>query len=180
VHWLERFQKAAREAENKEQEIQRTAKRRSFDDEPQLYQGQLGGSDEHERTGLLPSAQQQQQQQQRDSQRALAARQAQIDLNQALIEEREMGIREIHQGVMEIDEIMTDLDIITREQGNLIYTIEDQIESSAQAVHEGVEKLEDAHQTQKNTRCSRCAIVVSLVCLAAIVITGIALGVKFG
>eukprot|EP00013_Stygamoeba_regulata_P011583 CAMPEP_0177679588 /NCGR_PEP_ID=MMETSP0447-20121125/29686_1 /TAXON_ID=0 /ORGANISM="Stygamoeba regulata, Strain BSH-02190019" /LENGTH=324 /DNA_ID=CAMNT_0019188795 /DNA_START=103 /DNA_END=1077 /DNA_ORIENTATION=- len=180
VHWLERFQTAAREAEHKERDIQKSAQAR-LDKQPTLYQGDLSGSDEHERTGLLASAQQQQQQQQqRDRQRAMAARQAQIELNQALIEEREMGIREIHQGVLEIDEIMSDLDIIVKEQGKLIYTIEDQIEASAVAVHEGVEKLEDAHKTQKSTRCSRCAIVVSIICLVAIIILAISLGVTFG
>mmetsp|Transcript_6840 Transcript_6840/g.18352 ORF Transcript_6840/g.18352 Transcript_6840/m.18352 type:complete len:295 (-) Transcript_6840:410-1294(-) len=105
--------------------------------------------------------------------RELAAMEAGLAHNAALIEERDQGIREISHQIGEVNEMFQDLAVLINDQGVQITTIDDHITSTAERSKEGTQQLVKASRSQRAHR-NKClwlwlvaALVVSLIIILA-------------
>jgi len=95
--------------------------------------------------------------------------QAEVEYNEALIEERERGILEIENTLAEVNEIFTHIASIVQDQGEQIVTIESMTDQAKEITGEAVTELEKAKKLEKKSRKKICIIVAIVVVIAAVV-----------
>ncbi|XP_074846653.1 syntaxin-7 [Carettochelys insculpta] len=79
-----------------------------------------------------------------------------------LIEERESSIRQLEADIMDINEIFKDLGMMIHEQGDVIDSIEANVESAEVHVQQGNQQLSRAADYQRKSRKKMCIIILVL------------------
>jgi len=86
--------------------------------------------------------------------------QTEMEINNSLIDERNKGIQEIEKQVVQVHEIFTDLAKLVDEQGEMIDSIESNVENSVEHVKHGVQEISKASDYQKSYRGKLCFLVL--------------------
>ncbi|XP_078362383.1 syntaxin-7-like isoform X1 [Oculina patagonica] len=114
----------------------------------------------NEKSSLMEDDQRRQEQEQLDMQ---------IDIDESLIREREERIRQIEGDILDINEIFRDLATMVYEQGDMV----DSIEANVERAHTNVEganvQLSKASLYQKKARTKMCILLVILMVVAGII-----------
>ncbi|KAG6933364.1 syntaxin 7 [Chelydra serpentina] len=80
-----------------------------------------------------------------------------------LIEERESSIRQLEADIVDINEIFKDLGMMIHEQGDVIDSIEANVENAEVHVQQGNQQLSRAADYQRKSRKKMCIIILVLV-----------------
>ncbi|XP_076329328.1 syntaxin-7-like [Tachypleus tridentatus] len=86
-----------------------------------------------------------------------------------LLREREQAVKKLESDIQDVNQIFKDLASLVHEQGDIIDSIEANVESSAIQVEQGTQQLSKARQHQAAARRKACYIVIILVIVAVIV-----------
>uniref|UniRef100_A0A6Q2YR57 Syntaxin-7 n=1 Tax=Esox lucius TaxID=8010 RepID=A0A6Q2YR57_ESOLU len=86
-----------------------------------------------------------------------------------LIQERETSIRRLESDITDINEIFKDLAMMVHEQGDMIDSIEANVETADIHVQNATQQLAQAADYQRKSRKKICILVVVLVILAVII-----------
>lgn len=114
-----------------------------------------------------PQQQQQQQQWKED-----------LDYEQAMLVERDRRVRQIEADMLDCNQIFKDLASMVHAQGEVIDTIEGNIEGAQQNTAQGVEQLRSAANYQRKYRRKTCILLVLVVVVAAVVALVIYFSIK--
>ncbi|XP_078255632.1 syntaxin-7-like [Rhinoraja longicauda] len=87
----------------------------------------------------------------------------------ALIKERENAIQQLECDILDINEIFKDLGMMIHEQGDLVDSIEANVETAEVHVHEANQQLSRAAEYQRKSRKKICVLVIVLLILAVVV-----------
>ncbi|KAJ7386978.1 Syntaxin-12 [Desmophyllum pertusum] len=93
--------------------------------------------------------------------------QAEEEISNELIEERERAIRQLESDIVGVNEIFRDLATMVYEQGEVIDSIEANVDSAAVHVEDANVQLDKASNYQKAARKKMCCILVIVVVAAA-------------
>ena len=121
-----------------------------------------------------PSGEGQQQYQQMDQ--AQIAEQGEVDFQENLIIEREGEIRQIEQSVGELNELFRDVAHIVREQGDMLDTIDVNVENTLQDTRGADVELRSASRYQKAARNKACCLLLILAIVLIIIVLAVVLG----
>ncbi|KAK4148778.1 syntaxin pep12 [Chaetomidium leptoderma] len=124
--------------------------------------------------GGPPSPQLLQQQQQQELTRL--APQDEVDFQEALIIEREEEIRNIEQGVGDLNVLFQQVAQIVTEQGEVLDTIERNVEVVRDDTRGADRELRSAARYQKNARSKACCLLVILSVILTIILLAVFLG----
>ncbi|KAM4522157.1 syntaxin-7 isoform 1-T1 [Odontesthes bonariensis] len=86
-----------------------------------------------------------------------------------LIQERELGIRQLEADITDINDIFKDLGMMVHEQGDMIDSIEANVESADVHVQNATQQLARAADYQRSSRKKMCILMIVLA-IAAVVI----------
>lgn len=100
-----------------------------------------------------------------------------LEFETAMNLEREQRVRQLETDIIDINEIMRDLSSMVTAQGEIVDSIEDNVESAAGHVEEGREELIKAVRYQNKSRRKLCIFILILVVVLAII--GIIIGIHF-
>eukprot|EP00918_Siedleckia_nematoides_P048319 GHVU01105878.1.p1 GENE.GHVU01105878.1~~GHVU01105878.1.p1 ORF type:complete len:278 (+),score=34.83 GHVU01105878.1:220-1053(+) len=101
--------------------------------------------------------------------------QVEDDVDMQALREREQAIHQLESDIMDVNEIFKDLGMLVHEQGEVIDSIESQVEDAQVHVSHGTEELQKAKQYQSKARRKKCCII--LIILIVLAIIAIILGV---
>ncbi|XP_065311363.1 syntaxin-12-like [Dermacentor albipictus] len=105
---------------------------------------------------------------------------AQMDeqVNIEMLREREQSIRKLENDIVDVNAIFKDLATLVHDQGDMIDSIEANVESAAVHVEEGVQQVAKARQHQERARKKMfCLLMIGVIVLATL-ITIIVVSVK--
>lgn len=105
---------------------------------------------------------------------------AQMDeqVNLEMLREREQAIRKLENDIVDVNAIFKDLATLVHDQGDMIDSIEANVESAAVQVEEGVQQVAKARQYQEKARKKMfCLFLIGVIVLATL-ITIIVVSVK--
>lgn len=164
---LSEFQNLQRQALEK-QKASVTAARAAIDAEAG---GPAGGH-------LLDQQHQQQYQHHHQQQQELTrlVPQDEVDFQDALIMEREEEIRNIEQGVGDLNVLFQQVAQIVAEQGEVLDTIERNVEAVRDDTRGADRELRSAARYQKNARSKACCLLLILAVILTIVLLAVFLG----
>ncbi|XP_014669928.1 PREDICTED: syntaxin-12-like [Priapulus caudatus] len=128
------------------------------------------GADDEEETARLVEDQRRRQQ--------LQIQKEHVDFEIALYEERDERIRQIEADILDVNEIFRELASLVHEQGEVVDTIEANVEKAATEVEEGATQLQRASKYQKSYRKKLCCLVVILSIVGVIITIIVVLSVK--
>ncbi|NWW05732.1 STX7 protein, partial [Oreocharis arfaki] len=94
-----------------------------------------------------------------------------------LIEERESSIRQLEADIMDINEIFKDLGMMIHEQGDVIDSIEANVENADVHVQQANQQLSRAANYQQRSRKKMCILIIILA--VGVLILGLVLGLSF-
>ena len=106
------------------------------------------------------------------------AQEVAVDSDLALLQEREERIRQLESDILDVNEIFRDLGALVHEQGDVIDTIEANVEQTHGNVEAGNEQLVSASRYQRKARKKMCILAVVLVVIAGVLALIIYLSVK--
>ncbi|TNM95077.1 syntaxin-7 [Takifugu rubripes] len=86
-----------------------------------------------------------------------------------LIQERELSIRQLESDITDINDIFKDLGMMVHEQGDMIDSIEANVESAETHVHSGTQQLSRAADYQRSSRKKICILMIVLAIAAVVV-----------
>ncbi|MEQ2299275.1 Syntaxin-7, partial [Ameca splendens] len=86
-----------------------------------------------------------------------------------LIQERESAIMQLESDITDINDIFKDLGMMVHEQGDMIDSIEANVERADTNVHSGAQQLAQAAQYQRSSRKKICILLIVLAVLAVVV-----------
>jgi len=106
-----------------------------------------------------------------------AVLQMEQDVDLELIQEREDSIKKLESDIMDVNQIFKDLGMLVHEQGEVLDSIEANIDNATMSVEEGTKQLSKARNYQSKTRKKKfCLCVILLVVLGIIgLIVGLSL-----
>ncbi|XP_078361119.1 syntaxin-7-like isoform X1 [Oculina patagonica] len=93
--------------------------------------------------------------------------QAEEEVSLELIEERERAIRQLEADIVDVNEIFRDLATMVNEQGDMLDSIEDNVNVTVVHVEDAKDELNKAKHYQEAARKKKCYILVVLVVVAA-------------
>lgn len=99
-------------------------------------------------------------------------------LAQAMLVERDRRVRQIEADMLDCNQIFKDLASMVHAQGEVIDTIEGNIEGAQQNTAQGVEQLRSAANYQRKYRQKTCILLVLVVVVAAVVALVIYFSIK--
>lgn len=101
---------------------------------------------------------------------------AQSDLQQ--VEERERQLRQLEQDIVNVNDIFTQLGALVHEQGEMLDSIENNVESAQVQVAEGDRQLQQAVKHKRSARKKKiiCVVIVLVVLAIIALILGVSLG----
>ncbi|CAG5135017.1 unnamed protein product [Candidula unifasciata] len=112
-------------------------------------------------------------------------RQAQVFKDQEIIEddlalilEREQRIRQLESDILDVNEIFRDLGAMVQSQGEVLDTIDSNVERAATNVEAGNEQLVSAAKYQSKSRKKMCCLVVIFLVIAIIITVIIVVALK--
>ena len=103
------------------------------------------------------------------------AQQDEVDFQENLIIEREGEIRQIEQSVGELNELFRDVAHIVREQGDMIDTIDVNVENTLTDTRGADVELRSASRYQKAARNKACCLLLILAIVMVIVVLAVVL-----
>ncbi|BFZ15598.1 hypothetical protein BsWGS_18637 [Bradybaena similaris] len=101
-----------------------------------------------------------------------------IEDDLALILEREQRIRQLEADILDVNEIFRDLGAMVQTQGEVLDTIDSNVERAAANVELGNEQLVNAAKYQSKSRKKMCCLVVILLVIAVIITIIIVVSLK--
>lgn len=101
------------------------------------------------------------------------AQQEEVDFQENLIIEREGEIRQIEQSVGELNELFRDVAHIVREQGEVLDTIDANVERTLQDTRGADTELRTASRYQKSARNKACCLLLILAVVLIIVVLAV-------
>jgi len=104
------------------------------------------------------------------------ADQSEVDYQENLIIEREGEIRQIEQSVGELNELFRDVAHIVREQGDMLDTIDVNVENTLTDTRGADVELRSASRYQKAARNKACCLLLILAIIMIIVVLAVVLG----
>jgi uncharacterized protein YcbK (DUF882 family) len=104
------------------------------------------------------------------------AQQDEVDFQENLIIEREGEIRQIEQSVGELNELFRDVAHIVREQGDMIDTIDVNVENTLTDTRGADTELRSASRYQKSARNKACCLLLILAIVLVIVVLAVTIG----
>lgn len=104
------------------------------------------------------------------------AEQGEVDFQENLIIEREGEIRQIEQSVGELNELFRDVAHIVREQGDMLDTIDVNVENTLQDTRGADVELRSASRYQKAARNKACCLLLILAIVLVIIVLAVVLG----
>ncbi|XP_045462878.1 syntaxin-7 [Harmonia axyridis] len=106
------------------------------------------------------------------------SKQMQIQENADLraLEEREQSIRELENDIRDVNDIFKELGVLVHEQGEIIDSIEANVEKTESFVHQGATQLREASNYKNKIRRKKVILAV----IAAVVLTVIILIIYYG
>ncbi|XP_011670466.1 syntaxin-12 isoform X1 [Strongylocentrotus purpuratus] len=133
-------------------------------------QGTMGfgeqGNDYDQKTPLLSE---EEEEKRRQMQIQMQQQDSAIDYDLTLIQEREEQIRQIEATMLDVNEIFKDLSMMVSEQGDMIDSIEANVDRAGDNVEEGGKQLATASKYQKKARKKMCCIFgILAVCAVAL------------
>lgn len=102
----------------------------------------------------------------------------QLHYDLSLLEERERQVRDIESAIVDVNEIFRDLGAMVTEQGDMIDSIEANVERGSENVSSATQQLEKAQMYQTKARRKQCCIVVTLIVVVILVAVVIVVIVK--
>jgi len=154
---LNGFQAAQRTAAQKEKDVIKRAKG---------AQAGLAGPNQGGKNLIeIEEGQQNQEEQQRRKQMLI---QEEYDMEQ--LQERERSIRQLESDILDVNTIFKDLATLVHDQGEMIDSIEANVESTHVRVQEGTEHLRQAETYKMMKRKKMCYIVAALLVIFVIVV----------
>jgi syntaxin 7 len=169
-------QKLSREFQSSLSEFQ-SLQRQALEKEKASVSAARAAAD-HE-TGVTeahPGSPQQQQQQLQQQELARLAAQDDVDFQEALIIEREEEIRNIEQGVGDLNVLFQQVAQIVTEQGEVLDTIERNVEQVRDDTRGADRELRSAARYQKQARSKACCLLLILSVILTIILLAIFLG----
>uniref|UniRef100_A0A131Z143 Syntaxin 7 n=1 Tax=Rhipicephalus appendiculatus TaxID=34631 RepID=A0A131Z143_RHIAP len=116
--------------------------------------------------------------QQPQQQQAQSFAQMDEQINIEMLREREQSIRKLENDIVDVNAIFKDLATLVHDQGDMIDSIEANVESAAVHVEEGVQQVAKARQHQEKARKKMfCLFIIGVIVLATL-ITIIVVSVK--
>lgn len=100
------------------------------------------------------------------------------DVDLTLIKERESAIKQLESDIMDVNQIFKDLGMLVHEQGEVLDSIEANVESTDMHVTDGTKQLEQAINYQSKARRKKCCLIVVLLVILGIVAIIIAVTVS--
>lgn len=108
--------------------------------------------------------------------RTQAMMQEEADLE--ALQERERAIRQLESDIVDVNTIFKDLATMVHEQGDIVDSIESNIEAASVQVHEGTDQLRQAYSYQTSARKKKIILATIGLVILGILITIIAVEVK--
>ncbi|XP_071116709.1 syntaxin-7-like [Haliotis cracherodii] len=106
-----------------------------------------------------------------------AVLQMEQDVDLDLLREREDAIKKLEHDIMDVNQIFKDLGMLVHEQGEVLDSIEANIEQTQIHVEEGTQQLAKASTYQSKARRKKCCIAVIVVLVLVVVTIIIAVSV---
>jgi len=100
------------------------------------------------------------------------------DVDLELLREREDAIRKLEGDIQDVNTIFKDLGMLIHEQGEVLDSIEANIDNAQMSVSEGTTQLSTAREYQSKARRKKCCLLIVLLVVLAII--GIIIGVSVG
>ncbi|XP_025110266.1 syntaxin-7-like isoform X2 [Pomacea canaliculata] len=97
------------------------------------------------------------------------------DVDLELLREREDAIKKLERDIMDVNTIFKDLGMLVHEQGEVLDSIEANIDNAQMSVQEGTQQLSKAREYQKKSRRKMCILLlifIIAVTILALVIWG--------
>jgi syntaxin 12/13 len=108
------------------------------------------------------------------SQQQILAMEQDVDLQ--LMQEREQSIRKLESDIMDVNQIFKDLGMLVHEQGEMIDSIETNVENAQIHVVSGTEQLQKAKEYQSKARRKKCVCLILVIIALAVI--GVIIGVS--
>lgn len=96
--------------------------------------------------------------------------QLQEEMNLNMLEEQEQAIRQLESDILDVNQIFKDLGSMVHDQGEVVDSIEANIEKTEVYVGEGASQLRQASSYQNKVRTKKCILVICLAVVLAVVI----------
>lgn len=84
--------------------------------------------------------------------------------------EREEALRKLERDIVDVNQIFKDLGMMVHEQGDVIDSIEANVEVASASVEQGTDQLRQARDHQSKARKKKCIIITIVVIILALVI----------
>lgn len=97
------------------------------------------------------------------------------DVDLGLLQEREAAIKKLESDIMDVNSIFKDLGMLVHEQGEVLDSIEANVESAHIHVSEGTQQLASARDYQSKARRKKCCILIVVLVILAII--GLIIGI---
>ncbi|CAL1529933.1 unnamed protein product, partial [Lymnaea stagnalis] len=91
------------------------------------------------------------------------------DVDLDLIKEREDAIKKLESDIMDVNQIFKDLGMLVHEQGEVLDSIEANIDNAQLSVEEGTKQLGKARDYQSSARRKKCCIFIIVVVILGII-----------
>lgn len=91
------------------------------------------------------------------------------DVDLEMLHEREAAIKQLESDITDVNQIFKDLGMLVHEQGEMLDSIEANVETTAVHVEEGRKQLSSAQKYQSKARRKKCICVVILVVVLAVI-----------
>ncbi|BFZ16667.1 hypothetical protein BsWGS_19706 [Bradybaena similaris] len=100
------------------------------------------------------------------------------DVDLELLKEREDAIKKLESDIVDVNQIFKDLGMLVHEQGEVLDSIEANIDNAQMSVEEGTKQLSKARSYQSKARRKKCCIIIIVLVILAIIGLIIGLSVK--
>ncbi|XP_059145673.1 syntaxin-7-like isoform X2 [Physella acuta] len=90
------------------------------------------------------------------------------DVDLELIKEREDAIKKLESDIMDVNQIFKDLGMLVHEQGEVLDSIEANIDNAQLSVEEGTKQLSKARDYQAKSRRKCCILIIIACCIVLI------------
>jgi len=92
----------------------------------------------------------------------------QVDIQ--ILQEREQALRQLESDIVDVNQIFKDLALMVHEQGEMIDSIEANVDSAVVHVDQGATNVQRAAQYQEKARRKRCCIIIVGVVILLVII----------
>lgn len=100
------------------------------------------------------------------------------DVDLELLREREDAIKKLESDIMDVNTIFKDLGMLVHEQGEVLDSIEANIDNAQMSVQEGTHQLSKARDYQSKARRKKCCLLIVVLVILAIIAIIIAVTVS--